>query len=163
MISISGTKLSKITKLTLTILLVYSLGYTAYRAITYYKIYLEKELLTKDLETKRVETDNLKVKLKTLKRRIVNLENSYIQKEELEEKLKNIFKRMSVFDYNIKYIDVKKMCLDRYIIIVQVSAQSEKGLNAAEGILKYLGSIKKSERNDTIYFIDYITTAKEIK
>jgi hypothetical protein len=29
--------------------------------------------------------------------------------------------------------------------------------------LSYLGSIKKSDTNDTIYFVDYISKPKEIK
>ena len=70
---------------------------------------------------------------------------------------------MSVLDYEIKYLDSKKMCLDRYLIVTQVSAQSERGLQAAEGILSYIGDIKKSEKNDSIYFVDYISKARETK
>ena len=48
-------------------------------------------------------------------------------------------------------------------LIKQVSAQSEDGLKAAEGILGYIGNIKKSDNNATIYFVDYISKPKEIK
>ena len=40
---------------------------------------------------------------------------------------------------------------------------SENGLKAAEGILSYIGKIKKHDKNDTIYFVDYISTPKENK
>jgi hypothetical protein len=163
MISLSGKKVSIIGKLTLIILVVYSLGFVAYRAITFYKIYFEKETLTEQLQVKRNETNSLKRQVELSKKKIEDTEKLYISKEELETKVKDIFGRMSILDYNLKYIDSKKMCLDRYIIISQVSAQSEDGLKAAEGILAYIGSVKKSEKNDTIYFVDYITKEKEIK
>ena len=70
---------------------------------------------------------------------------------------------MSLLDYQLNYLDAKKMCIDRHIIIAQVSAQSENGLKAAEGILSYIGKIKKHDKNGTIYFVDYISIAKEIK
>lgn len=163
MISLSRKKVSIIGKLTLTILVVYSLGFVAYRAITFYKIYFEKEALTEQLQVKRNETNSLKRQVELSKKKIEDTEKLYISKEELETKVKDIFGRMSILDYNLKYIDSKKMCLDRYIIISQVSAQSDDGLKAAEGILAYIGSVKKSEKNDTIYFVDYITKEKEIK
>lgn len=163
MISLSRKKVSIIGKLTLIILVVYSLGFVAYRAITFYKIYFEKEALTEQLQVKRNETNSLKRQVELSKKKIEDTEKLYISKEELETKVKDIFGRMSILDYNLKYIDSKKMCLDRYIIISQVSAQSEGGLKAAEGILAYIGSVKKSEKNDTIYFVDYITKEKEIK
>ena len=53
---------------------------------------------------------------------------------------------MSVLDYELKYLDSKKMCIDRHIIVAQVSAQSENGLKAAEGILSYIGKIKKHDK-----------------
>lgn len=87
----------------------------------------------------------------------------YIQKEELETKVKEIFSRMSIFDYKINYIDARKMCVDRYIIVASVDYQDEKGLKAVEGILSYLGEIKKSESNENLYFVNYITKAREIK
>jgi hypothetical protein len=70
---------------------------------------------------------------------------------------------MSILDYNLRYIDAKQMCIDRHILVTQVSSASEDGLKAALGILSYLGSIKKSDTNDTIYFVDYISKPKEIK
>ena len=163
MISISNKRVSTISKLTLIILVVYSLGYVAYRAITFYKIYFEKQNLTEQLQTKRNETISLKRQVENVKKQIIDTENKYITKEELIPKIKEIFERMSVLDFNLKYIDVQKICLDRHIIVSQISAQSEEGLKAALGILSYLGPVKKSEKNDTIYFVDYISKAKEIK
>lgn len=163
MISFSRKKISIITKLVLFILVVYSLGFVTYRVITFYKIYFEKTTLTEELQKKRSETNSLKRQVELSSKKIEKIENKYIKKEELETKVKDIFRRMSIFDYNLKYIDSKKMCLDRYIIISQVSSQSEEGKKAAEGILAYLGTVKKSEQNDTIYFVDYISSPREIK
>lgn len=163
MISLSRKKVSIIAKLSFLILIIYSLVFMSYRAITFYKIYFEKQTLTEQLQIKKNETNSLKRQVELSKKKIEDTQKKYITKEELALKVKDIFSRMSILDYNLKYIDSKKMCLDRYIIISQVSAQSENGLKAAEGILAYIGSVKKSEQNNTIYFVDYITKAKEIK
>jgi cell division protein FtsB len=163
MISISNKKLSFISKTTIIVLILYTLGFVSYRAISYYKIYFEKEALTNDLQLKKNETNSLKRLVDNSKKKIENIKKAYITKEELEPKVKEIFQRMSILDYELKYIDAQKMCLDRFIIVSQVSAKSEDGLKAAEGILGYIGKIKKSEKNSTIYFVDYIAKPKEVK
>lgn len=163
MISIANKTVSYISKVGLTILVGYTILFLAYKTIIYYKIAIEKEQLEVVLQEKRVETNNLKSKVEASKNKIEAVEKQYISKEELETKVKDIFERMSVLDYEIKYLDSKKMCLDRYLIVTQVSAQSEKGLQAAEGILSYIGNIKKSEKNESIYFVDYVSKAREIK
>ena len=163
MISISNKKLSLISKTTIIVLILYTLGFISFRAISYYKIYIEKEALTNDLQLKRNETASLKRLVDNSKKKIEDIEKLYITKEELEPKVKEIFQRMSILDYELKYVDAQKMCLDRFIIVSQVTAQSENGLKAAEGILGYIGNIKKSDNNATIYFVDYISKPKEIK
>jgi len=163
MISISNKTVSYISKIGLMILAIYSIGFFVYKTIIYYKISFEKENLTLVLEEKRVETNNLKKEVTLSKQKIATLEKEYIGKEELEIKIKDIFSRMSILDYELKYLDSKKMCIDRYIIVTQATSESEKGLKAALGILSYIGRIKKHEENDTIYFVDYISTKKEIK
>lgn len=163
MISISNKTVSYISKIGLSILGVYVIGFLAYKTIIYYKIANEKEKLEIVLQEKRNETNNLKNDVEFSKKKIETLEKQYITKEELEIKVKDIFSRMSVLDYELKYLDSKKMCIDRYIIVVDLSAQSEGGLRAAQGILEYIGEIKKHETNDSIYFVNYISTPKEIK
>jgi hypothetical protein len=163
MISISNKTVSYISKIGLSILGVYVIGFLAYKTIIYYKIANEKEQLEIVLQEKRNETNNLKNNVELSKKKIETLEKQYITKEELEIKVKDIFSRMSVLDYELKYLDSKKMCIDRYIIVVDLSAQSEGGLRAAQGILEYIGEIKKHETNDSIYFVNYISTPKEIK
>ena len=163
MISISNKTVSYISKIGLSILGVYVIGFLAYKTIIYYKIANEKEQLEIVLQEKRNETNNLKSNVELSKKKIETLEKQYITKEELEIKVKDIFSRMSVLDYELKYLDSKKMCIDRYIIVVDLSAQSEGGLRAAQGILEYIGEIKKHETNDSIYFVNYISTPKEIK
>ena len=163
MISISNKTVSYISKIGLSILGVYVIGFLAYKTIIYYKIANEKEKLEIVLQEKRNETNNLKNNVELSKKKIETLEKQYITKEELEIKVKDIFSRMSVLDYELKYLDSKKMCIDRHILVVGVSAQSKDGLKAAEGILSYIGEIKKSDSSDKIYFVDYITKAKEVK
>lgn len=163
MISISNKTVSYISRVGLTILAIYTVGFFAYKTIIYYKIAFEKEQLEVVLQEKRTETNNLKSKVEASKNKTETIEKQYISKEELETKVKDIFQRMSVLDYEIQYLDSKKMCLDRYLIVTQVSAQSEKGLQAAEGILSYIGSIKKSDKNESIYFVDYVSKPKEAK
>ena len=163
MISINSKTVSYISKIGLSILGVYVIGFLAYKTIIYYKIANEKEQLEIVLQEKRAETNNLKNKVELSKKKIETLEKQYITKEELEVKVKDIFSRMSVLDYELKYLDSKKMCIDRHIIVVELSAQSEGGLKAAEGILTYIGKIKKHDTNDSIYFVDYISTPKEIR
>jgi hypothetical protein len=162
MISISNKRISLISKITISVLILYILAFFSHRIVTYYKVYFEKEALINDLQLKRNETNSLKRQVENSKKKVDNLEKSYITKEELEPKVKEIFQRMSILDYDLKYVDAQKMCIDRFIIVSQVSAQSEEGLKAAEGILGYIGNIKKSDNNATIYFVDYISKPKGV-
>lgn len=160
MISISSKKLAVITKVSLTVLLVYTLFFITYRVTAYYKIYFEKERLTLELQDTKKQVNDLKIKVDDSKRKLQNLEESYFTKEEIEAKLKDIFSRMSLFDYQLNYIDAKKMCIDRYVLVVGLNAQSENGEKAAQGILSYLGNTKESETSNGIYFVDYVMKAK---
>jgi hypothetical protein len=163
MISISNKAVSRISKICVLILLVYTLGFLVYKTVLYYKISFEKDSLSIVLQEKKAQTDSLKKQVELSKKRIERVEKEYITKDELESKVKDIFSRMSVFDYQLNYLDSKKMCIDRYLIVTQVTSQSENGLQAALGILSYIGKIKKHDQNDTIYFVDYISMPKEIK
>lgn len=163
MISLSSKTVSNLSKIGLIVLVIYSVGFLIYKTGVYYTISAEKEKLTLLLQEKKAETNNLKKEVKLSKEKIEILEKEYIRKEELEPKIKEIFSRMSILDYELKYLDSKKMCIDRYLIITQVTAESENGLKAALGILSYIGKIKKHDENDTIYFIDYISAKKEMK
>ena len=125
MISISNKRISLISKITISVLILYILAFFSHRIITYYKVYFEKEALINDLQLKRNETASLKRLVDNSKKKIDNIEKSYITKEELEPKVKEIFQRMSILDYDLKYVDAQKMCIDRFIIVSQLSAQSE--------------------------------------
>lgn len=161
MISISKKTVSLVTKLGIGLLTIYSVGFLLYKLGTYYKTYTEKERLLQELQIKKNETSSLKRQIKLNEERITNIKNSYISKEELEVKIKDIFKRMSLFDYNLNFLDSKKMCVDRYILITQLTYTSENGKKAGEGILSYIGEIKQSDKNETLYYIDYITKSRK--
>jgi len=161
MISISKKTVSFVTKLGIGILAIYSVGFLLYKIGAYYKTYNEKEKLLQELQIKKNETSSLKRQIKLNEERIADIKNSYISKEELEVKIKDIFQRMSVFDYNLKFLDSKRMCIDRYILITQLTHSSENGKKAGEGILSYIGEIKQSDKNETLYYIDYITKPRK--
>lgn len=160
MISISNKNMSLFVKLGLIIITIYILGFIAFKAASYYRTIYQKEVLTKELNEKKLQTSSLKQKVKEMKEKTQLVKDSYITKDELEIKVKDIFKRYSLLDYDLKYLDAKEMCVDRYILVTQLVASSEKGLKAGEGILSYIGSMKKSESNETIYFIDYVSKQK---
>lgn len=163
MISLSSKTVSKITKIGLAVVFVYSAGFLFYKTVNYYQTYQKKEEILKELQMRKNETNSLKRKIELNKNRIETLKKQYITKDELDVKIRDIFKRMSVLDYNLKFLDSKKMCIDRYIIVTQLTAQSEKGIKAGEGILSYIGKMKKSDKTPSIYFVDYTTKQKEVK
>ena len=60
MISISNKRISLISKITISVLILYILAFFSNRVITYYKVYFEKEALTNDLQLKKNETNSIK-------------------------------------------------------------------------------------------------------
>ncbi len=163
MISINNKRFKLIIKVGLFIFVAYLIGFFFFKLASFFKLVYEKEQLTKELQIKKQETLSLKRKVVKTKAKMVEIESKYIKKEEIDSKIKDIYKRMSVLDYNLKFLNSKKMCIDNYIIVTQLTARSKEGLKAGEGILSYLGEMKKSEKNNTIYFVNYISKAKDIK
>ena len=163
MISINNKRFKLIVKIGIFILIAYLVGFFFFKLASFFQIMFEKDKLTKELQMKKQETISFKKQVIRKKAKIKNVEASYIKKEEIDSKVKDIFKRMSVFDYNLKYLNSKKMCIDNYILVAQLTARSKEGLKAGEGILSYLGEIKKSDKNNTIYFVNYISKPKDIK
>lgn len=160
MISISKKNVSNITKISLIVFVVWFTGFVAYKVIDYYRNSFKKERLELELKVKKQETTNLKRQITIVKNRMKQTEKQYIKKDEIEVKIKDIFKRMSVLDYDLKYLDAKKMCIDRHVLITQLIAPNEKSKKAGEAVLSYIGEIKKSDKSETIYFIDYISKPK---
>jgi cell division protein FtsB len=163
MISLHNRVVSRITKIVLVAVIVYTSLFIFYKTISYYQAKSQKEELVRDIEIQKNETEVLKSKVNEVKNKIENLEKIYIQKEELEGKIKDIFQRMSFVDFQLNYVDAKKMCVDRYIIVARANYQSEQGLKAVEGILSYLGEIRKSEQDENLYFVNYITKPRDVK
>jgi hypothetical protein len=163
MISINSKRFKLIIKVGLIIFVSYLIGFVFFKLASFLKLAYEKDKLTSELQIKKQETLSLKRKVVNVKAKMVEVESKYIKKEEIDNKIKDIYKRMSVLDYNLKFLNSKKMCIDNYIIVTQLTARSEKGLKAGEGILSYLGEMKKSEKNNTIYFVNYISKPKDIK
>lgn len=163
MISINRKRFKLIIKVGLIILIGYIVGFFFFKLASFFKIAYEKEQLTKELQVKKQETISLQKQVLKKKNQMKDIESRFIKKEELDNKIKDIYKRMSVLDYNLKFLNSKKMCVDNYILVTQLTARSENGLKAGEGILSYLGEMKKSDKNNTIYFVNYISKPKDIK
>ena len=159
MISISKNKLSKITKVGVGILAVYTVGFLALKTVAFIKYYYEKEQLTLEIKEKQEKSVDMRQKIEDMKAKLDNVQKAYISQEELEQKLKVIFSRMSLADYKLRYITSTKLCIDRYAIMVELNTTSANGLKAGEGILSYLGKITKSKDKENIYFVDYIMKA----
>ena len=163
MISINNKRFKLIIKLGLLIFIAYLIGFLFFKLASFFKLAYEKDVLAKELQIKKQETLSLKRKVASKKAEMVEVESRYIKKEEIDNKIKDIYKRMSVLDYNLKFLDSKKMCIDNYIIVTQLTARSKEGLKAGEGILSYLGEMKRSDTNNTIYFVNYISKPKDSK
>lgn len=163
MISVSGKSLKNITKLVVIGVFTYSLLYLASTLKEYYETYKEKERLTIELQVKKDETLAVKEKINKTKDDMQKVENSYLKQDELANKVTEIFKRVSLLDYQIDYVDSKKICIDRYVLITKVNYESENGKQAATGILNFLGKSLQSEGDENLYFVDYIAQPKDVK
>lgn len=159
MISISKNKLSKITKIGFGILVLYTAGFVLLKAVSFIQYYYEKEKLTTEIKEKQEKSAEMKHKIDDMKGKVESIQKAYISQEELEQKLKGIFSRMSLNDYKLTYITSTKLCIDRYAIMVELNATTANGLKAGEGILSYLGKITKSRDKENIYYVDYIMKA----
>ncbi|MEJ5167762.1 MAG: hypothetical protein WHU93_01220 [Arcobacteraceae bacterium] len=159
MISISKNKLYKITKMGLGVLAVYTVGFLTVKTIAFIKYYYEKEKLTLEIKEKQERSVEMIQKIDNMKAKLDNIQKAYISQEELEQKLKGIFSRLSLSDYKLRFVTSTKLCVDRYAIMVELNATTSNGLKAGEGILSYLGKITKSKDKENIYFVDYIMKA----
>jgi len=158
-ISISKNRLSKIIKVVTGIFIIYATLFFSMKVVSFIKYYYEKEKLTSEIVEKKEKYQSLKIEIDEMNQKMQDLKSKYISKEELENKLNGIFQRMALPDYRLKYIKSTQLCIDRYVIMVELNALTDKGTKAGEGILSYIGKINKSEENSNIYFVDYIVNA----
>ncbi|AZL53826.1 hypothetical protein [Aliarcobacter skirrowii] len=161
MISLSKKRIIKISKLSIILFLVYILFFFLISGFEYYKMYNEKVSLTKELDEKREVTNRIKDNIQNIKDKTNLVKSSYASKEEIDKKLKSIFNNFSLVDYNLSLIDTKQMCIDRYILIVDLESTTELGKIAGKKILEYLGEVKQRDEFENIYFVDYIQKPRE--
>ncbi|AXX84723.1 hypothetical protein [Aliarcobacter skirrowii] len=161
MISLSKKRIIKISKLSIILFLVYILFFFLISGFEYYKMYNEKVSLTKELDEKREVTNRIKDNIQNIKDKTNLVKSSYASKEEIDNKLKSIFNNFSLVDYNLSLIDTKQMCIDRYILIVDLESTTELGKIAGKKILEYLGEVKQRDEFENIYFVDYIQKPRE--
>ena len=163
MISISNNSLKKYSKIIVLAMIAYSFFFMTSSVIEYYQSYKDKEKLTNELQLKRDETSSLKQKITDLKEKTKRVLESYIKQDELKTRVAEIFDRVSLLDYQLKLLDVKPMCIDRHILVVNLFANSEEGYKAGEGILNYLGTTAKSDSGENLYFVNYIAKPRGTK
>ncbi|OCL81755.1 hypothetical protein [Arcobacter porcinus] len=160
MISFSRKKVKKITKVSLIVLIFYSFIFLSYSAYEYYQSMQEKNELLKELDIRKIQTDQIKDKIKDIDNKKVELKARFLNKEELDKKLKSVFKNYSLADYTLSLVDSKMLCVDRFMLIVNLDASSKEGIQAGERILGYLGKVQRKKGFDTLYFVDYIQKAR---
>ncbi|MDX4060649.1 hypothetical protein Q6A89_09005 [Aliarcobacter skirrowii] len=161
MISLSKKRIIKISKLSIILFLVYILFFFLISGFEYYKMYNEKVSLIKELDEKREVTNRIKDNIQNIKDKTNLVKSSYASKEEIDNKLKSIFNNFSLVDYNLSLIDTKQMCIDRYMLIVDLESTTELGKIAGKKILEYLGEVKQRDEFENIYFVDYIQKPRE--
>ena len=121
------------------------------------------ENLTVQIELQKKSNEHLISKTKDLNTKIEETKKAYPTTQELEAKLKEIFKRMSILDYNLVLLGTEKLCIDRHILVSRLDAKTQKDKKAALGILNYLGETKQSTKDENVYFVDYIAQKKALK
>lgn len=163
MISLSSKSLKNIAKYLGVGIAAYSTFFLASSIKEFYDTSKEKEELTNTLQLKRDDTNVVKKQIDDIKKRKEYVENAYISSDELKSKVDEIFKRVTTLDYQLYLLDVRKECVDRHIIVANLDGQSEKGYQAGEGILKFLGETLQSQQSENLYFVNYIALPKEKK
>ena len=161
MIGINNKKLFYMIKVGIVILVAYILVFIALQGIKYINIINSQNQILQEIESIKEQTEQVKARLENSKKQFAIIEESYIKQDELETRIKGIFERMSVLDFEIRLVTLKQLCVDRYIFMVQILSYSEEGRKAAHGILSYLGNVQLSADNDTLYYVDYVVAKKE--
>ncbi|OCL85466.1 hypothetical protein AAX26_01892 [Aliarcobacter thereius] len=160
MISFSRKKVKNITKISIIVLAIYSSIFFLYSGFEYYQTMQEKNELLKELDIKKLQTEQIKDNIKDIDNKKTKLKARFLNKEELDKKLKSVFKNYSLADYRLSLVDSKMICVDRFMLIVNLDASSKEGIQAGERILGYLGKVQRKKGFDTLYFVDYIQKAR---
>ena len=86
---------------------------------------------------------------------ISKIEKNYDSQENIEIKLKRIFKRLSIKN-TLTLVSLKKLCIDHYIIVTKLDSKNQESINNFKKILSHLGEVKQSNKDKSILYIDYI-------
>lgn len=119
--------------------------------------------IQKQIEEKKKSSDELLSKTIQLKEDVIKIKDLYPSTKEIDEKLRKVFTRMSLLDYQLFLMELKSLCIDRHIIVARIDHTTDAGLKAGLGILNYLGPVQQSDKNPTIFFVDYISEKKDTK
>lgn len=159
MFSINQKTVNKITFLFITILITY----LSYFASIKYQEYKTSVVLKKNL----IEIDRLKKlsfdKMMKVNEEYLNLNKVYGSEDDVKDNLKEIFVKLSNKNNYIQLISLKKLCIDRYLVIINLTSYNEEYITMVNGFFNKLGQTVQSKKNDKIYYIDYIINTKEIK
>ena len=156
MISIKKKNHTKLIKLLITVFVLVVVLFFCKQAYITIANKQKIENLTAQISTQKSTNNNLISKTTQLTKKIDEVKKSYPTTEELEEKLNGIFKRMSILDYQLALLGTKKICIDRHVLITKLESKTKNGAKAALGILNYLGKTKQSDKDENIYFVDYV-------
>ncbi len=138
------------------LLFLYSGIFLVHSFYTQYKLAQINSQIESNLRLKKLENKNLSQRNKRLSIKIKSIKASYLTQKELEEKITGIYERMSLLNYNISLIKSQKMCINHYILVNQVSANTKEGTKEAFELLSFLGTTKQSSSNESIYFLDLV-------
>ena len=160
MISIKKDKNTKLIKLLFTILAVIIFLFIVKQSYISFVNKSKVESLKTQIELQKNSNDHLINKTKNFQRKTKETIESYATTEEIETRLKDIFKRMSILDYELILLTTKKMCIDRHVLVARLDYKNQNAKKAGLGILNYLGTTKQSLKDENVYFVDYIADKK---
>jgi hypothetical protein len=155
MISIKHNYFKIVVSLIFCYLIVYSSFYLFKANKTYQENMAEKNLLELKLQSIKQKNKETIAKITQTIEEIAKTEKSYDAQNIVESKLKKIFARLS-FQYKISLFSLHKLAINHYIIVAKVDSNNQQVINDFVQVLSQLGSIKQSEKNRSILYIDYI-------
>ncbi|MEA3354357.1 MAG: hypothetical protein U9Q33_11130 [Campylobacterota bacterium] len=160
MININTKHLAALTVVTFTLLLIYSFYYIFNQRGEYLINSKKEKDLQEQFQTKHSLNNSLSLKIRTMQKEIDDINSLYISSQEIESNIKKLFKTIST-DYDASLIGLKELCVNRYIIVVQLGSNDQRTIEGFQKIISRIGEFKRSKKDTRIYFIDYLMEGKK--
>jgi len=146
-------------KIILLSFLLYIGGLSVYFFLQEYQNRNEIRKINQALE---LQLENISVKNKVLVGEIgkkvdeiSKIEATYDTEKNVQLKLERIFKKLSL-QHKLTLMSLNKLCIDHYIIVAKVDSNNQEVIENFIKILSHLGTVKQSDKNKNILYIDYI-------